>query len=462
MLRRFSPALQVLQLLLNLGLTLLAVKIAEQLRLHIVTGLERRDQFIAIRPWVYGLVFALWVFYFLLFGAFERRRGQSLLSDLGNLWLTITVAMLSMASIFYLLALSDADSPSRLFYGYFYLTDMVLLSAALIASFVGLNVLRGRGRNLRRVLLVGGGVRGRHVAVRLRGREGSGATLVGYLAGSEEEPVPELSRLGDPVELQRLVTVERIDEVVIALPASRHADSLRYTAELEETPINVRVLPDVFDMVAMRTRVEDFFGLPLISIREQSINPVQAVVKRLFDLAVAVPLALVSGPLLLALALWIRIDSPGPVLLHQQRVGKRGQIFHMHKLRTMRWEPDAEEGEPQKTPNDPRVTRAGRFLRRTSLDELPQLWNVLAGEMSLVGPRPELPSIVGAYEPWQRKRFSVPPGMTGWWQVNGRSERPMHLSTEDDLYYLQNYSVLLDIQILLRTLGAVIRGTGAY
>ncbi len=115
-----------------------------------------------------------------------------------------------------------------------------------------------------------------------------------------------------------------------------------------------------------------------------------------------------------------------------------------------------------KTPNDPRVTRVGRFIRRTSLDELPQIFNVLRGEMSLVGPRPELPWLVENYELWQRRRFAVPPGITGWWQINGRSERLMHLHTEDDLYYIQNYSPLLDMQILWRTIGVVVRGRGAF
>jgi lipopolysaccharide/colanic/teichoic acid biosynthesis glycosyltransferase len=128
----------------------------------------------------------------------------------------------------------------------------------------------------------------------------------------------------------------------------------------------------------------------------------------------------------------------------------------------MRWDPETLDAAFAKSPNDPRITRLGRVIRRTSFDELPQLWNVLRGEMSLVGPRPELPIIVQGYQDWQHKRFRVQPGMTGWWQIHGRGELAMHLNTEFDLFYVQNYSVLLDIQILLRTLGAVIRGNGAY
>jgi exopolysaccharide biosynthesis polyprenyl glycosylphosphotransferase len=208
--------------------------------------------------------------------------------------------------------------------------------------------------------------------------------------------------------------------------------------------------------------VEDFYGLPLISIGESSMNPVQARVKRAFDIVVAGLLCLLLSPLLILIALWIKLDSRGPIIIHQRRVGAGGRIFRMHKFRSMFWDPDTIDAAFEKRPDDPRITRAGRTLRRTSLDELPQLWNVLTGEMSLVGPRPELPVIVDQYEPWQRKRFGVPPGMTGWWQINGRSDVSMHLNTEADLFYVQNYSILLDIQILLRTLGAVIKGKGAF
>jgi len=173
------------------------------------------------------------------------------------------------------------------------------------------------------------------------------------------------------------------------------------------------------------------------------------------------------------IAIAIKLDSPGPVIFKQQRVGENEQLFWMYKFRSM--VPDADQRLADvikydqngniihKAPDDPRVTRVGRFLRRTSLDELPQFFNVLKGDMSLVGPRPELPTLVKQhYKPWQHKRFAVPQGVTGWWQVNGRSDKPLHLHTEDDIYYIQNYSLLLDLQILLKTAWVVLRGTGAY
>jgi len=462
MLRRFSPVVLIVQFIGDLLLTLVAVKLAEQARLHIVTGLERREQFVAVKPWVYLVVVVLWSIFFLLFGVFDPERRRSLVADLGNLWLSITVSMLILASLFYLLALQPPDAPSRLFYAYFFVIDMTLVSAAHVAAFGTFSLLRRRGRHVRRVLLVGGGVHGRHVAVRLRGLASAGLVLLGYLGHADEPEVPGLERLGTSDDLLAVVRDRQIDEVVMALPAQAHLDALRMTAELQDSEVQVRILPDVFELAAMKARVEDFYGLPLISIREPSINPVQARVKRAFDLALSALLLILLSPVLVLVVLWVRLDSKGPVLIHQRRIGAGGVPFFMHKFRTMTWKPEDLDNGFAKHPRDPRVTRAGRLLRRASLDELPQLWNVVRGEMSLVGPRPELPALVELYEPWQRKRFAVPPGMTGWWQVNGRSERSMHLNTEIDLFYVQNYSILLDLQILLRTLGAVIRGRGAY
>jgi lipopolysaccharide/colanic/teichoic acid biosynthesis glycosyltransferase len=195
--------------------------------------------------------------------------------------------------------------------------------------------------------------------------------------------------------------------------------------------------------------------------------------KRLFDIIVSALLLLILAPFMAVIAALIKRDSPGPVIYRAERMGENGRIFEMLKFRTMvenadqRWEevvfrrPD---GKLQfKQPDDPRVTRMGRWLRHTSLDELPQLFNVLNGDMSLVGPRPELPMVVREeYEPWQWSRFTVPQGMTGWWQVHRRGYEHQHLCTADDLYYIQNYSLMLDIEILVRTVFVVLSGQGAY
>jgi lipopolysaccharide/colanic/teichoic acid biosynthesis glycosyltransferase len=194
--------------------------------------------------------------------------------------------------------------------------------------------------------------------------------------------------------------------------------------------------------------------------------------KRLFDVAAALIALLVLLPLFVVIAIAIKLGSPGPIVLRQRRVGYLGHDLQILKFRTMLADRrQVVQGVPpsvgerrrrHKSPRDPRVTQVGRFLRRTSLDELPQLWNILRGEMSLVGPRPELPEIVARYEPWQHTRHQVMPGLTGWWQINRDGRTLMCEATELDLYYVEHCSMTLDLLILLRTAGALLRGTGAY
>jgi lipopolysaccharide/colanic/teichoic acid biosynthesis glycosyltransferase len=193
-------------------------------------------------------------------------------------------------------------------------------------------------------------------------------------------------------------------------------------------------------------------------------------IKRGCDVLVSGMALLVLSPLLLLVSLVIRLDSRGPALFRQTRIGRGGRAFTIYKFRTMEYEPghelslfkDDDGVWKHKIKNDPRVTRAGRLLRRTSIDELPQLINILFGQMSLVGPRPELPQIVGKYQPWQHQRHLVRPGLTGWWQVSGRSDRPMHEHTELDMFYVENVSCGLDIRILWKTLRVVLSGFGAF
>jgi exopolysaccharide biosynthesis polyprenyl glycosylphosphotransferase len=323
----------------------------------------------------------------------------------------------------------------------------------------------------RRILIIGTGVVGQQVAEMVYQNSWTGLKLVGFVDDSPHATI-NYPYLGSLEQTVNIVKQERINEVVFALPRQAHHKLANLVAELEHVKINMRVVPDFLDLVFLRSVVEDFGGVPLITIHEPALDPLQRFIKRCFDLVMASIMILPGIPLMILIAIFIKLDSLGPIIFAQQRVGQHGRFFEMYKFRTM-YHNSSEvpanlvkklpSGETtHKFADDPRVTRIGKFLRRTSLDELPQLLNVIKGDMSLVGPRPELPWLVEEYEPWQRKRFEVPQGITGWWQVNGRSTKLMHLHTEEDLYYIKNYSIWLDLQILWRTVKVVISQYGAF
>jgi exopolysaccharide biosynthesis polyprenyl glycosylphosphotransferase len=256
-----------------------------------------------------------------------------------------------------------------------------------------------------------------------------------------------------------------VDDVVITREwyAQYCATVERVYSMLNHLPAQVHVAPDPAELMTHMS-IQDFGGLPLMSLAVLSPSRWQLVIKRVADVVVSVLLLALLSPVLLLVAIVIRRTSPGPAIFRQQRVGQYHRLFTIYKFRSMYGDSasPAVEGEAHKRPGDPRVTTVGRLLRRTSLDELPQLFNVLKGDMSLVGPRPELPEIAANYSPWQYGRLLMPQGITGWWQVNGRGERILHEHTEDDIYYVRNFSLILDARILVMTLRALVTGRGAF
>jgi exopolysaccharide biosynthesis polyprenyl glycosylphosphotransferase len=285
-----------------------------------------------------------------------------------------------------------------------------------------------------------------------------------------EKTHPEL--MGRFADIRQLVTESAITDIIIALPYSIYQRMNEVVNSTTDLPVKVWVALGFFDLALYKTDIEDFAGVPMVDLRAPALSEFQRLVKRGFDLLLGLLCLILAFPFMIVISLLILIVDGKPVFFLQKRVGENGRIFEMYKFRTMVRNADQLKDQVEQTDlegnlvhknqEDPRITGFGRFLRRFSLDELPQFLNVVIGTMSLVGPRPELPYLVEKYQPWQRKRFAVPPGLTGWWQVNGRSERTMHLHTEDDLYYINNYSLWLDIQILIRTIWTVILGKGAY
>jgi exopolysaccharide biosynthesis polyprenyl glycosylphosphotransferase len=263
-----------------------------------------------------------------------------------------------------------------------------------------------------------------------------------------------------------------VDLVIVALPWRARDLIVRLVRVCERSGVAVRLVPDLFQLSLNRVDLDQFYGVPLIAVRAPVISGRQGSVKRAIDVVVAAVSLIVTAPLTAAIALAIRLETPGPALFRQTRLGRDGVPFTCLKFRSMVQDAERElpsladrneaSGPLFKMRDDPRLTRVGRWIRRLSLDELPQLLNVLAGDMSLVGPRPPLPGEAEQYEDWHRRRLEVAPGLTGLWQVSGRSEVTFDEMVMLDLFYAENWSLAMDMQILLRTVPSVLRGTGAF
>jgi exopolysaccharide biosynthesis polyprenyl glycosylphosphotransferase len=316
----------------------------------------------------------------------------------------------------------------------------------------------------RKVLIVGANPVGREIARDLAG----GSRVVGFVDnGSDLDE--DVALIGPIAGLERLIQLQGIDEIVVALPPNRREQLGRIIARGFGRPVQVKFAAELVELLPERFELHRHGGRSYIGFAP--IAPVSWL-KRAFDLVFGALALLGLAPLMLAIALAIKLDAPGPVFYAQERVGKDGERFRMWKFRSMRQDADRllEElrasneasGPLFKMKRDPRVTAVGRFLRRSSLDELPQLLNVIVGQMSLVGPRPPVPSEVAQYEDWQHGRLRAVPGMTGLWQVSGRSEVPFHDMVRLDLHYIRNWSLWLDLEIILRTVPAVIGNRGAY
>lgn len=335
--------------------------------------------------------------------------------------------------------------------------------------------LRRKGIGVHRVVIVGAGEVGRRVMRTIVARPDLGYEIVGYVDDNPnkgERKIGRIKGLGSLDKLPAIIDAEAVDEVIITLPWNYHRRILAVMRECERRQVAGRLVPDLFQMSLSRVAVSDLGGLPLIEIQEIAFSKVALVVKRAVDLFGATMGLLVGWPLFLIIAIAIKRDSPGPVLFKQERVGKDHRRFTIYKFRSMR---EGAEHELEalkcdnecdevifKIANDPRMTRVGRFLRRTSLDELPQLINVFRGEMSLVGPRPPIPAEVLEYQPWHLRRLSVLPGMTGLWQVSGRSGLSFDEMVLLDLYYIEHWTIWSDLSILLRTIPKVFLSEGAY
>jgi exopolysaccharide biosynthesis polyprenyl glycosylphosphotransferase len=338
-----------------------------------------------------------------------------------------------------------------------------------------LRAMRRRGIGTRRVLIVGAGEVARTVMRMVVANPECGFTIVGFLDDHPTKSDTNIGRfraLGKIDNLTDLLAAESIDEVIITLPWQYHRKIMSIMTLCERRHVRTRLVPDLYQMRISRMQVEEIAGVPMIGVKEVGIGGLNQFVKRAIDVVIAGLGLILAAPLMLLMAVMIKMESPGPVLFKQERVGKDGQLFTIYKFRSMVEDAEARKESLQalneadgplfKIKDDPRLTRLGRWLRRWSFDELPQLYNVLNGDMSLIGPRPALPGEVENYQEWHKRRLEMAPGLTGLSQVSGRSQLTFDEMALLDIYYIENWSPGLDTKILLQTIPKVILGQGAY
>jgi exopolysaccharide biosynthesis polyprenyl glycosylphosphotransferase len=458
MFRRFSVNFAVFSMILDSGIIVGSLALAVYIRpiLNDVLFIKIVGEGFVF-PWeIYPIFAIIWVGVFLGISIYDGRRNFRVIEELSSLTWGVLLAAVASAGVLYL---SYRDISRFMFISFVIFAGLSVGSWRMLYRWRIKN--RPDQRTKRRVVIAGNGEVGQLVKKHLEENPMFGLRFVGFIGKAIHEDV-----LGGYHLVRSITKEEAIDDIIIALPRKDSHLVSEIVANLIDIPIRIWVVPDSFSLALHKAGIEEYAGITMLDLRASALNDYQRMTKRIFDLLGALLLLPLMIPIMILVSILIFLFDRGPIIFRQTRAGENGIPFTMYKFRTMVVGADGlrktSQDENHKSEDDPRVTSLGKILRKTSLDELPQLFNVIKGEMSFVGPRPELLDLVDMYEPWQRARFAVPPGITGWWQVSGRSDKPMHLHTEDDLYYLNNYSLWLDLQIVVRTVWVVLIGKGAY
>ena len=469
MVNRYNRLLVTFHVLSDSMLGVSAFIIAYALRFHTglipaPKGVPPLQQYLIVAPFIAALV----PLGFQLQGLYRLRRGRSRVDDFFNVFVGSILAVVFgiVATLYTQTYFAGSAARER---GIFEVSQVVW------AIFLVLNVLltyasrelvrevlerRWRaGIGLKRILIAGSGELGRLVADKILEHRELGYQIIGFVdvkASGDHLGYRGLPLLGTIDEASEIAVRESIDHLYVALPPEQHVQMLELIESTSRECVDVKVVPDLLQVIALRARLEDLDGVPVININEPSLQGFNSIVKRGLDIVVSSAGLAILGVPLAVIALIVRLTSRGPVFYRQERTGLDGKPFTIVKFRSMYDDAERETGPVWTKPDDPRVTPLGRFLRRSNIDELPQLWNVLRGDMSIVGPRPERPHFVEQFRhriPSYMLRHKVKAGLTGWAQVNGwRGNTPLEKRIEYDLYYIENWSVRLDLKIMWLTL----------
>ena len=431
---------------------------------------------------VFILVAFIWPFFLIIFSVYDGRRNPTLGAEILNVFLAVCIATLTLAGMLYF---SYRETPRVLILIFFTLDATLLVGYRLVWGATHWIRTKQAISQRRSVLVIGAGPVGQNAVQLLKRFAHADIEPVGYLdddpskLGEEYEGLPVL---GDLAMVDVVVESFKVQDAVVALPLHAHQRLVLICTQLQGMGVRVHIIPDLFALSFPSATLDGFGGIPVIDLGRPGILGWKRAIKRAFDLVAAFLGLLLLSPIFLFIAILIKLDSRGPIFYRQMRVGEHGRQFRMFKFRSMRTDADpevhkayvsrlikenisledlVENSGSLKMEDDPRITRMGKFIRKISLDELPQMFNVLLGEMSLVGPRPPLLYEVDLYQDWHKRRFEAPPGITGLWQVYGRNRVSFDEMVRMDIEYMEHQSIWLDLKLLLQTPRAVLQARGA-
>ena len=415
-------------------------------------------------------VLVLWPMVFYFHGLYQSRRGRSRVDEVLTILLAVFLAtvLLSVVIAWYRPPAAPGSPEyftySRAFLALFALVDLFFVASTRMVVREGLRRVRSSGHNLQRILVVGAGLLGREITTKILAHREMGFEVAGFLdddAGKAGTTVCGVPVLGALRQAEEVLAAQRIDQVFITLPLEAHKKILQLLDLMARECVEIKLVPDVLQYATLKAALEDLDGTPVINLSQVPLQGWSSMGKRAIDIAIAAAALIVLLPILPLIALAIWLEDRGPVFYRQERMGLDGRSFMILKFRSMRVDAEATSGPVWAIKNDPRRTHVGSLLRQWSLDELPQIWNVLAGDMSIIGPRPERPTFVREFKhkiPRYMLRHRVKSGITGWAQVHGwRGNTSIKKRIQYDLYYIQNWSLSLDFKILWMTLRHALR-----
>lgn len=461
--RRAEFLLTATLLVLDAALIVLAFMVAYRVTFETSAGNGPTPDLINFTPMILGTIVSLIGVYF-FYRLYHQRRGESRIDEIYKLVPATSIGVI-VATALTAVLYRDLEYP-RLLLVYVWLFTLLFVGVGRFIHGALRSLAYARGWGALRVLIVGAGEAGNLILEKIRASPRLGYRPVAFLdderVGHQVLGLPVVARTQD---LGDVVRAMKIDEVIIALPDAPHQQILSIVSKCEDGSVSIKVFPDVFQIMASEINIGDLSGLPLLAMRDVALRGWRLTLKRFVDVILSAIWLILFSPLYMLLAVLVKLDSRGPVLFTQVRMGLDAKPFPIFKFRSMR--ADAEKDGPGwTTQGDPRVTRIGRLLRRTSLDEIPQFINVFLGHMSLVGPRPEQPAFVEQFRelvPRYMERHREKAGITGWAQINGlRGDTSISERTKYDLYYIENWSLWFDFKIMILTIFKFFRDRSAY